>query len=211
MKRNDGEVQVSRTRRARRATRPGDDGVGVVELMIAFVVFMICFVPLLELLPAGARVIAQSADQRLAASVANATLQDYQSSVTPPTFSSATTPAPSWSAPTFSPATNVAPSWAAATRTATTQSGVAFQIYTIGGWCRSSVSSGNGTLLATDQPTYHIVVKVGWGRNLTANSTANVVVDSTELSTVDGAPTFTDPVTQQPTGIVVNECPLGLA
>jgi len=153
---------------------------------MAFVVFMICFVPLLQLLPEGASVIASSANQRLAASTANSTLQDYQNTLTPPTFASTT---------------NVTPSWPAATRTATTQSGTTFQIYTIGGWCRTSVAPGNGTVLASDQPSYHVVVKVGWGRGLTPGATSNVVVDSTELASVAGAPT---------TGTVVNECPLGL-
>jgi hypothetical protein len=204
MKRSGGDVQLSRVRRARRATRHGDDGLGVVEILAAFVVFMICFVPLLQLFPEGQTVITQSADQRLAASVANSTLQNYQNSIVPPTFSSATTPAPSWQTPVFATATNVAPSWAAATRTSTTQSGVTFEIYTIGGWCRTSVAPGNGTVLASDQPSYHIVVKIGWGKQGTANSTSQVVVDSTELSSVTGAPTATTPAT------VLVECPLGL-
>ena len=180
---------MSPARRARQETRPGDDGVGIMEIMVAFVVFMICFVPLLQLLPAGARIISQSANQRLAASVANSTLQKYQNSLTPPTFASTN---------------NVAPTWASAVRTATTQSGTTFEIYTASGWCRTVVAPGNGTVTAADQPSYHIVVKVGWGRNLTNQSTSNVVVDSTELPSVTGAPAVTAPAT------VVNECPLGL-
>jgi Tfp pilus assembly protein PilV len=187
MKRNGDEVEVSHARRARRDTRPGDDGIGILEILIAFVVFMICFVPLLQLFPEGARVIATSASTRLAANVANSTLQNYQSSVTPPSFAATH---------------NVPPTWASAPRTATSQGGQTFQIYTIGGWCRSSTAPGNGTVLATDQPSYHLVVKVGWGKGLTNSSVTNVVVDSTELPTVTGAPTA---------GTAVLECPLGLA
>ena len=101
----------------------------------------------------------------------------------------------------FSTSANVAPSWATATRTATTQSGTTFELYTVQGWCRSPVAPGNGTVLASDQPSYHVVVKIGWGANGTANSTSNVIVDSTELATVTGAP---------PVGTVLAECPLGL-
>ena len=56
-------------------------------------------------------------------------------------------------------------------------------------------------MLAGDQPSYHVVIKVGWGRGLTPGATTNVVVDSTELGSVTGAPNVGD---------VVNECPLGL-
>ena len=177
---------MSRARRARRQTRAQDDGIGLVELLVAFLVFMICFVPLLQLLPEGAQVIATSADQRQATNVANSTLQDYQTTQTPPTFASTS---------------NLAPTWAQAVRTATTQGGLVFEIYTLGGWCRSPISPGTGTVLAADQPSYHIVVKVGWGKFISADSTLHVVVDSTELPSVAGAPA---------TGSVVNECPLGL-
>jgi len=186
MKRNEDEGQESHVRRTRRETRSGDDGIGIFEIMIAFVVFMICFVPLLQLLPEGAQVIASSASQRLAASVANSTLQSDQNTVVPPAF--ATT-------------TNVAPTWVSAIRTATTQGGETFQIYTVSGWCRTTVAPGNGTVLSSDQPSYHIVVKVGWGRGLTNISTSNVVIDSTELASIAGAPAV---------GAMVNECPLGL-
>jgi len=178
---------MSRARRARHETRPGDDGVGIFEIMAAFAVFMICFVPLLQLLPEGESVITQSANQRLAASVINSTLQNDQTTIVPPS--------------TFSTSANVAPSWATATRTATTQSGTTFEIYTVQGWCRAPVAPGNGTVLASDQPSYHVVVKIGWGANGTANSTSNIIVDSTELATVTGAP---------PVGTVLAECPLGL-
>jgi len=184
---NGDEVQVSRARPTRLPSRRGDDGFGVLEMAVAFAVFMICFVPLLQLLPEGASVIASSANQRLATSVANSTLQNYQASV---------------AAPTFASTNNVTPTWAGATRTATTQSGTTFEIYTVSGWCRTSTVPGTGTVLASDQPSYHIVVKVGWGPGLSNNSTQNVVVDSTELGSVTGAPTV---------GAQVNECPLGLA
>ena len=188
------EVKETSARPARRLPRPDEDGIGMIEIMVAFVVFMICFVPLLQLLPEGAKVISDSANQRVATSVANSQLQNAQTTLNPPDFA------------TNINVTNVTPTWAtSSTRSATTQSGTTFQIYTVGGWCISSASPGNGIIDSTVQPSYHIMVKVGWGRGINPNSTQHVVVDSTELSSVSGAPTVTTPATH------VLECPLGLS
>ena len=193
MKRNQGKEQMSRQRRARDATRHSDAGFGLVEIMVAFAVFMICFIPLMQLLPASAAIITQNTNRTMATAVVNSTLLNDQSQLSV-----------NGNAPTFDPINaNKPASWGSAVRTATSQNGSNFEIYTLSGWCRTQVALGNGTVLAADQPTFHILVKVGWGKNLTNSSTTNVVVDSTEIpATVSSAP---------PVGAVVNECPLGLA
>lgn len=176
--------------------RPDDEGIGIVEILVAFVVFMVCFIPLLRMIPIGAGIIVQSNDQRLAVSVANTTLQNLQQSTIPPATYSVPSPLPSWS--------NTPPTWAPPTpRTATSQGGVTFEIWTAQGWCASDTPPGNAPsgVSSSQQPSYHIVVKVGWGPNVSWSSTTQVVVDSTELSTVTGAPVV---------GQVVSACPLGL-
>jgi hypothetical protein len=185
-------------------TRPGDEGIGLVEILIAFTVFMICFIPLLKMIPTGAGIIVQSADQRLATAVANETLQDAQQTTIPPTTYAVPSPLPSWaSSPTCSVDPYPPTCWASAPRTASQPQpgGVTFEIYTAAGWCASDTTPGNGTVSSSVQPSYHIVVKVGWGRNVSSASTTQVVVDSTELSTVTGAPAVGNPV---------SACPLGL-
>jgi Tfp pilus assembly protein PilV len=169
--------------RARLRSDRGDEGIGVLEILVAFVVFMICFIPLLQMIPTGSGIIVYSADQRLATAVANTTLQSAQNTTTPGTDYT------------------TVPTWATAPRTATQQGGVTFEIYTVGGWCATSTTPGNGLVTAADQPSYHVVVKVGWGQYGTAESTDHVVVDSTELSTVTNAPA---------TGVTVTSCPLAL-
>ena len=193
MKRNQGKELVSRQRRARDATRHADSGLGLVEIMVAFAVFMICFVPLMQLLPQSAAVITQNTNRNMATAVVNSTLLNDQSQLSV-----------NGNAPTFDPVNaNKPASWGSAVRTASSQNGSNFEIYTLSGWCRTQAAPGNGTVLATDQPTYHVVVKVGWGKNLTNSSTTNVVVDSTEIpATVSSAPSV---------GTTVYECPLGLA
>ena len=193
MQSDQGKEQMSRQRRARDATRHSDAGFGLVEIMVAFAVFMICFIPLMQLLPASAAIITQNTNRTMATAVVNSTLLNDQSQLSV-----------NGNAPTFDPINaNKPASWGSAVRTATSQNGSNFEIYTLSGWCRTQVALGNGTVLAADQPTFHILVKVGWGKNLTNSSTTNVVVDSTEIpATVSSAP---------PVGAVVNECPLGLA
>ena len=183
---NGGVVNESPVRRTRRLSRT-DDGIGMVEIMVAFVVFMICFIPLMQMLPSGEKIITYSADQRLAAAVANTTLENDQNSVVAANDQDFTT----------------VRTWAAAPRTSTQQGGVTFQIFTVGGWCATDTTPGNAAsgVLSTQQPSYHIVVKVGWGAKVNANSTDHVVVDSTELSTVAKAPAV---------GVPVVSCPLGL-
>jgi len=181
--------------------RPDDEGIGIVEILVAFVVFMICFIPLLKMIPTGAGIIAQSADQRLAVAVVNSALQNAQQSKAPPACPTPPTSCPStptsWS--------SASPSWGSAPRTATSQGGVNFQIWTAAGWCASDTPPGDAPaptgMLSSQVPSYHIVVKVGWGLNPTSSSTSQVVVDSTEMSTVTGAPIA---------GQAVIACPLGL-
>jgi hypothetical protein len=185
----------ARPRRSLRSARD-DDGVGLIEILVAFTVFMVCFLPLLIFLPSGSRIIVNSSNQRFATSIADQTLQSAQNSTFPGTWNvDQTTARTTWAllTPTLMTTTQVV------------QGGVTFQVYTVGGWCVLDPSTGlwNGTLSSNPpgQPSYHVVVKVGWGRGISASSTTNVVVDSTELSSTAGAPT-TDPV---------GSCPLGLA
>jgi hypothetical protein len=181
---------------ARLRSGGGDQGIGVVEILVAFTIFMVCFIPLLKMIPLGAGIITQSADQRLAIAVANETLQNAQQTTIPPAIYSVPSPLPSWS---LSP-----PTWASAPRTASQPQpgGVIFEIYTASGWCATDTAPGNTpSLTSSEQPSYHIVVKVGWGPSVSSASTAQVVVDSTELSTVTGAPAVNAPV---------SACPLGL-
>jgi len=151
---------------------------------MAITVFMICFVPILKMIPEGSTVIVYSNDQRLATSVLNTTLGNAQASVVPDT--DYTTPR----------------TWTSATETQTTQGGVNFRVYTASGWCATDTAPGNGTLLASGQASYHVVVKVGWGPNATVYATDHVVVDSTELGTLTNQPAD---------GTNIASCPLGLS
>ena len=70
-------------RRSLRRARLDDDGIGVVEVLMAFSIFMLCFLPLVLFLSTGARVIANASAQRFATSVANTTLANEQNSTAP--------------------------------------------------------------------------------------------------------------------------------
>jgi len=170
MKRNYDEVQESRSRRARRVTRPGDDGVGLMEIMVAFAVFMICFVPLLQLLPAG-----PGSSPRA------------QTSVWPPpcpTRRCRTTRTRSPRRPSPPPATSRRRGSRPPARRRARAARPSRSTRSADGagprWPRAPARSCDGPA------SYHIVIKVGWGRGLTNSSVANVVVDSTELSSVTG-------------------------
>ena len=178
-----------RRRRSRSSARPdesrfGDDGLGIFEVLMAISVFLICFVPILKMIPLGSSVIVYSNDQRLATSVLNTTLGNAQTTTVPDT--DYTTPR----------------TWTSAIETQTTQGGVNFRVYTSSGWCASDTAPGNGKLLTSGQASYHVVVKVEWGPNATVYATNHVVVDSTELGTLTNAP---------PDGTNVTSCPLGLS
>ena len=184
-----------------------DDGVGLIEVMVALVVFMVCFLPLMMFLPAGSKVIVNSEDQRSATALAYSNLQNDQQSVFPGTTWYVGTSTQTWTAAGILPQ-NGQPNTTVpgVTTTTATQDGVTFQIYTEGGWCVANASPGgfaNGTVSSSAPPSYHVVIKVGWGPGISMTQVhKNVVVDSTELSSVSGAP---------PSTTVVNSCPLGLA
>jgi len=256
----------------------GDDGVGLIEVMVAFLVFMACFLPLMMFLPSGSKVIVNSEDQRSATALVYSNLQNDQQSVFPGTTWYVGTSTQTWTAaaPTTLTAaltagqagvttlavtpllvaitageavtigsgaavqsvtassadavgatsvgvtsftstyaqpigTSVFPQNGAGnttvpgvTTTTATQGGVTFRIYTEGGWCVANGSPagfGNGTVGSATPPSYHVVIKVGWGPGISMSQVhKNVVVDSTELSSVSGVPTSG----------AVNSCPLGL-
>lgn len=171
-------------------SRPGDEGIGAFEIVLAFTVFMICFIPLLKMIPTGSGIIAYSANQRLATSVLNNTLQNAQTSTVPET--DYTTPR------TWAAISSGVP-WA--TETQQQQGGVTFRVYSVDGWCATDTTPGNGVLTSSEQASYHAVVKVEWGSNVSAFANQSVVVDSTELSTLTNAPSD---------GTTISSCPLGL-
>jgi Tfp pilus assembly protein PilV len=160
--------------RSLRRARLDDDGIGVIEVLMAFSVFMLCFLPLVLFLSTGARVIANASAQRFATSVANTTLSNEQTSTTPA----------AWSLP------QVAQTWTTAIGTTALQGGVRFQLYTLRGWCAFNPSAGawDSTMQAGDHASFHVTVKVAWGPSPTSTNTANVVVDTTELTSTTGAP-----------------------
>jgi Tfp pilus assembly protein PilV len=63
-----------------------EDGIGFIEILVAFLVFMIAFLPILEFLPAGSRLIVNSNHQRDATELANTLLSNAQSSMIPPAY-----------------------------------------------------------------------------------------------------------------------------
>jgi hypothetical protein len=178
-----------RRRRTLRSTRFDEDGVGIIEILMAFAVFMVCFLPLLMFLPTGAKVIVNSTNQRTATAIANTMLANAQNSTTPPDWTSSPPQVP--------------PTWPGVVGAASTQDGVPFQIYTLSGWCAFNPTTGvwDTTWRTGDHASYHEVVKVGWGPRVSSTSTTNVVVDSTELGTTPiAAPQVGD----------TTSCPLGV-
>jgi Tfp pilus assembly protein PilV len=77
-----------------------EDGIGLIEILVAFIVFMIAFLPILEFLPVGSRVIVNSNDQRDATEIANTLLSNAQSSMIPPAYDPTVQTTPTWSSVT---------------------------------------------------------------------------------------------------------------
>jgi Tfp pilus assembly protein PilV len=255
-----------------------EDGIGLIEILVAFIVFMIAFLPILRFLPVGSAVIVNSNNQRTATEIANTLLSNAQSSMTPPVYDPNTQTTPTWSSVTatciqrtdtasyssssstitdatisasdvgalvsganlpspsyvgtVTPGVGAAPSTfvlssspdttvaVAPTGSGTavslvrqvnctstsSQDGETFQIFTLGGWCAFDPTATppawtTGTVPSAGQPSYHLVVKVSWGKGASATSVSNVVIDGTELSVTSGAPVA---------GQSVAACPLGV-
>jgi hypothetical protein len=254
-----------------------EEGIGLIEVLVAFIVFMIAFLPILQFLPIGSMLISNSQKQRDATEIANTLLSNAQSSLVPPAYDPTVQTAPSWSSitatciqrtdtasysttsSTISDATisqsdlgalvsgaNIpSPSYVgtvtvvaspgtssfvlssspdstiAVTPTGSgtavnlarqvncsstsTQNGVTFQVYTLGGWCAFDPSQTppvwNGTVPSTGQSSYHVVVKIAWGHGASATAATNVVEDGTELAVTPNGPSAGESVAACPLGV----------
>lgn len=199
-----GNQRQERQRGIRFPEPMGEDGVGLIEVLVALTIFLISFLPLVMFLPTGWKIIVNSEDQRFATALAYSTLQNDQQSPFPGTTWYVGTGPQTWTGVSGTPPAGAPNTTVPGVSTTTaTQGGVTFQIYAAGGWCvadTTNVGFGNGTVTSSTPASYHVVVKVGWGPGISMSSThVNVVIDSTELSSVSGAPAST------------TACPLGLA
>jgi Tfp pilus assembly protein PilV len=92
----DGGCDARRERGA--ADRPFDEeGIGLIEILVAFIIFMIAFLPILRFLPVGSAVIVNANHQRDATEIANTLLSNAQSSMIPPPYDPTVQTTPTWS------------------------------------------------------------------------------------------------------------------
>ena len=188
----------------------GDEGVGLIEIVVAIAFFAILFVPLANLLTRGDSAIAGAQDTRTAGGIADQQLAADQQSTFPGTWNVNTSNSAAWPA---TPTGYACPTTGATVGQAficEVVNGTQYNIYTVGGWCvlnPHTVAWGNGTVVnGTGTPpspvpaTYHVVVRVTWNGK-TASNTTNSVDDSTEIPSSSGSPAV---------GTNVQSCPLGL-
>jgi len=161
-------------------------GVGLVDVTVAMVIMLAALIPVLEYFTTSETVAANASAQRLAAGILDGQVSQAQQSTFPGTWNMALTAA----------------TWPTAPTSTVTQDGTLFDVYAVGGWCvLTGTAWGDGTVPASVPPTYHVLVKVTWGKT---SSAAHAVEDSTEMTSAN--------VTGEPAvGTLVNSCPLELA
>lgn len=189
---------VPKGRRVTRAPgrRRGDDGLTLIEVIVASVMILLIFVPVSNFLASGDRVIANSQSNRVLVAVANAEVTSVlQGKFPPPNFPAKWTTSAAWpSTSTCTAHASLCPSG--------TQDSVKWKALVTGGWCALNTTTnqwGNGKVPANTVPTYHVAVKVtapegqsGTGRALAQG----------EFAQATGGPSATE---------TVSSCPLGLS
>ncbi len=195
---------VPKGRRVTRAPgrRRGDDGLTLIEVIVASVMILLIFVPVSNFLASGDRVIANSQSNRVLVAVANAEVTSVlQGKFPPPNFPAKWTTSAAWpSTSTCTAHAGLCPSG--------TQDSVKWKALVTGGWCAliktttahpGTYKWGNGKVLPNTVPTYHVAVKVtapegqsGTGRALAQG----------EFAQATGGPSATE---------TVSSCPLGLS
>ena len=190
-----------------RAFERNEDGVSLIDVTVASAILMVVLIPVAFLMINSTQTIANASTVRAASTVAGEQLTSLQSEVTktyPPTGLNASTATPA--------------AWPTAAQCTTTPSlcptpsvnGVAYHVYSAGGWCVLSGGAWGGTasspltVTSNISPTYHVVVKVAWGLGASSGSTTNDLVDPVELAgnTQTSAPAV---------GTSVQSCPLALS
>jgi hypothetical protein len=180
-----------------------DEGVGLIEIVVALAFFAILFIPLANLLTTGDSAIAGAQNSRTAGGIADQQLAADQQSTFPGTWNqSVNNPAvwPTVPSPATCPSVNAVVGQAFQCQVV---NGVPFYIFTVGGWCVLNSAQGgwgNGSVQSGIPPTYHVAVRVTWNGKPAAN-TQYFVDDSTEMPSNTGAPV---PTTN------VQSCPLGM-
>ncbi len=161
----------------------------VVEVIAAFVVFLLVLIPFAALLTHADSVQSNTQNAVTANGILNSQLADAQTSTFPGT--------------TWNVKTTTTPAWPATPTATTKMNTYTFSVYEVGGWCVLTATSkqwGNG-IVTTAPPTYHVIAKVVWLRKATASTTTEYVRDSTEMPETTDAPANHS---------VVSSCPLGL-
>ncbi|MHB8218722.1 MAG: hypothetical protein ACYDHU_00140 [Acidimicrobiales bacterium] len=173
----------------------GDQGLTLIEVIVASVMILLIFVPVSNFLATGDRVIANSQSNRVLVAEANSQVTTVIQGAFPPAhFPTNWASAPSWpSATTCTSDPGMCPSG--------TQDSIKWTAWMTGGWCvlESTHSWGNGTVSATTVPTYHVAVKVSAPEGQSGTGRA---LASGEFAVATGGPS---------TGVKVSSCPLGLS
>jgi len=161
-------------------------GFGLVEVTVAMIIVLMTLTPILEYFSTAGKVVANAAQQRLAAGVLDNELAQEQQSTFPGSWNTSTD----------------TQNWPSTPTSTVTEDGSSFSVYVVGGWCvLSGKAWTNGVVPTNVPPTYHVIVQVDWG---SPKSSSQMIEDSTELA-VSGA-------ASEPTaGTTVSSCPLGLA
>lgn len=176
--------------------RRGDDGLTLIEVIVASVMILLIFVPVSNFLASGDRIIANSQSNRVLVAVANSEVTTVlQEKFPPANLPTKWTTAPAWpSSSTCTAHASLCPSG--------TQDSVKWSAVVTGGWCALDTTThqwGNGTVTAKTVPTYHVAVKV----------TASEGRNGTSRALAQGE--FPVATTGPSANLTVSSCPLGLS